>query len=275
MDGTSRVCQFFPISPLAREHMAYIQSFSYWEAGPAYYTQRKSLDSFMLSYTYEGSGELTYHEKHYDLSEGMAFLIDCRELHQYQATGPSWNHCVLHFSGFPAEHLYHEFAQEGGYIFPMSPSVDFHKKLLRLLAAYTEISPYREIQVSTLLTDLLLSIIKSSDVYQHDRETMPKEVGDIVRYLNDNYAKEVSVDFLSKNFSISKYHLCRSFKKYTGYTVTEYVTQLRIDRAKELLKTTSLAANQIAQLVGLKDENYFYRLFRKHVGVSAHSYRKG
>jgi len=81
-------------------------------------------------------------------------------------------------------------------------------------------------------------------------------------------------EYLSNYFAISKYHLCRSFKKYTGYTLTEYITQLRMDRAKELLKTTTLAANQIAAVVGIADENYFYRLFKKYVGISAHKYRK-
>ena len=46
-----------------------------------------------------------------------------------------------------------------------------------------------------------------------------------------------------------------------------------MERAKELLRTTSLPAYQVGVLVGIADENYFYRLFKKNVGISPHRYR--
>lgn len=192
----------------------------------------------------------------------------------HQTLGEGWKHCVLHFAGAPAAFLYQEYTRESGFTFHMNASVNFHRQLLKLLNAYTEISPYREVQVSTLLTSLLLSIITTSDAYRHAQQAMPGQIKDIVYYINNNYSRDLSVEYLSNYFAISKYHLCRSFKKYTDYTLTEYITQLRMDRAKELLKTTTLAANQIAAVVGITDENYFYRLFKKHVGISAHKYRK-
>ena len=62
----------------------------------------------------------------------------------------------------------------------MNASVNFHRQLLKLLNAYTEISPYREVQVSTLLTSLLLSIITTSDAYRHAQQAMPGQIKDIV-----------------------------------------------------------------------------------------------
>ena len=91
-----------------------------------------------------------------------------------------WKHCVLHFAGAPAAFLYQEYTRESGFTFHMNASVNFHRQLLKLLNAYTEISPYREVQVSTLLTSLLLSIITTSDAYRHAQQAMPGQIKDIV-----------------------------------------------------------------------------------------------
>ncbi len=103
---------------------------------------------------------------------------------------------------------------------------------------------------------------------------MPDQLKYLVHYVNNNYTHELSLEFLSAFFGISKYHLCRSFKKYTGFTLNDYITQLRLEQAKELLRTTSLPANKICFMIGINDENYFYRLFKKHVGISPQKYRK-
>lgn len=274
LDGLSRVCQFFPVSPMARQHFLYIQSFSYWEAEAAYFTRRKALDSFLMVYTYDGCGELEYQGQRYVLREDDAFLIDCREVHQYRTLEAPWKHSVLHFHGTPAEPLYRDFTGQNGFCFHLDSGIDFHLAVVRLLRAHTTINPYREYQVSALMTNLLLAIMTSSEAYQHAQQSMPYQIKDVANYLSRNFSKEFSLDALAASFSISKYHLCRSFKKYTGFTINEYVTQLRLERAKDLLRTTTLSANKIGALVGIPDENYFYRLFRKHTGQSPHKYRK-
>ncbi len=274
LDGTSYVTQFAPISAFAREHFLYVQSFSYWKANAAHYTRRHGLDSFLLSYTYSGCGQLDYEGSSCLLQDGDAFLIDCRKLHTYHTAGASWEHCMLHFSGIPATRLYEDFTSANGFVFRPKKAVELHKKLNRLLKEYTQISPYREYQVNALLTELLLDIVTASDAYRHAQEKIPPQLRDIILYINEHYYQEISLAYLSDTFAISKYHLCRCFKKYTGNTINEYITQLRIEQAKELLRTTSLSAYQIGAIVGIEDENYFYRLFKKHVGISPHKYRK-
>ncbi len=274
LDGTSSVTQLVPVSAFAREHFFYVQSFSYWKAGAAHFTRRHNLDSFLLSYTYSGSGRLDYGGRSYTLHEGDAFLIDCRDLHTYQTSGTSWEHFVLHFSGVPAQRLYQDFTQENGYVFRPKAAAELSKRLDRLLKEYTRIGPYREYQVNAALTELLLAIMTTSDSYRQTREKLPPQLKDIVLYINGHYFQEISLDDLSSSYSISKYHLCRCFRQYTGYTINEYITQLQIEQAKELLRTTSLPAYQVGAAVGIADANYFYRFFKKNVGISPHKYRK-
>lgn len=274
LDGISHVCPQYPISKFAREHLLYIQSFSLWEAGSAHYTNRRNLDSFSLVYTYDGSGRLDYLGQSFSLKKGDVFLIDCREPHYYRTEGATWKHSVLHFYGNLGEYLYKDYVKENGYIFHPESTADFQNRLEHLLSAYVSIAPYREYLVSALLNQFLVSLLTESKSYTKELQNMPDQLKYLVHYINNNYTHELSLEFLSDFSGISKYHLCRSFKKYTGFTLNDYITQLRLERAKELLRSTVLPANKVCFMVGINDENYFYRLFKKHVGISPHKYRK-
>lgn len=86
-----------PLSPYAKEHFLYIQSFAYYEV-QTYFTKRKNLDSYQLKYTYEGEGELIYNGKTYTLAPNQGFVIDCRLPHEYRLKKKPWKHCEIHFS---------------------------------------------------------------------------------------------------------------------------------------------------------------------------------
>ena len=67
----------------------------------------------------------------------------------------------------------------------------------------------------------------------------------------------------------------RSFKRYMGVTPMQYVTSIRINKAKELLKNTNYSIQEISGLVGYENPLYFSRIFRKQIGCSPSGYRKG
>ena len=73
---------------------------------------------------------------------------------------------------------------------------------------------------------------------------------------------------------LSKHHLIHLFNKHLHFTPNEYMIQLRILHAKELLQQTSLPASKIGEMVGIEDENYFYRIFKKRTGLTPQAYRK-
>lgn len=72
---------------------------------------------------------------------------------------------------------------------------------------------------------------------------------------------------------LSHYHFCRLFKQSTGITPHQYLTQCRIDRAKQLLLTTRLTITEIAFAVGSTNHSSFTRLFRQYVGVPPKVFR--
>ncbi|MDN5276704.1 MAG: two-component system, response regulator YesN [Clostridiales bacterium] len=73
---------------------------------------------------------------------------------------------------------------------------------------------------------------------------------------------------------ISPYYLSHLFKEELNITFLEYLTMVRMEEAKKLLKDTSLSIVAIASQVGYEDASYFSKVFKKYVGISPAQYRK-
>lgn len=262
-----------PLSAHAKEHFLYIQSFSYYEM-QSYYTKRDRLDSYLLKYTYEGEGELIYEGKRYLLKPGQGFVIDCRKPHEYRIVKGPWKHSELHFSGVPAAYIYEQFAADDIVCFE-EPERIFQPELEKLVSLHENLLPYRELQISHQIEHMLLMILCHSDAYQNNAQKIPENLHYLTVYIDHHYMQPLTLDYMGEFSNISKYHLCRLFQKHLGYTPNEYLIQVRIENAKTLLLNTNLPANKIAPMVGIQDVNYFYRLFKSRVGVSANDFRKG
>ena len=73
---------------------------------------------------------------------------------------------------------------------------------------------------------------------------------------------------------MSKYDICRKFKKVTGKSFSEYLTEIRIRQAIEYLNTTQLTVREIASLTGFSSPNYFSEVFLKKQGLPPNKYRR-
>ena len=96
------------------------------------------------------------------------------------------------------------------------------------------------------------------------------------RFLSQRYADpNLMLQDVAGEVHMSQSHFSTLFSQETGLTFTQYLTALRIGKAKELLSTTSLRASQIAREVGYNDAHYFSYIFKKHTGVTPSEYRRG
>lgn len=95
------------------------------------------------------------------------------------------------------------------------------------------------------------------------------------KYIEDNYTKNITLEDVSREVNISSYYLSRIFKESTGENFIDYLTKLRIEKAKVLLSTTQYSMKEICQMSGYSDPNYFSKSFKKNVGVTPTEYREG
>jgi two-component system response regulator YesN len=105
--------------------------------------------------------------------------------------------------------------------------------------------------------------------------TTSKIISDAKRYIEENYAQEISLDALSRELGISPQYFSKLFKKEVGVNFIEYLTQLRLKKAKEIMKDGGKSIKEICYMVGYTDPNYFSRIFRKHTDLSPTEYIKG
>ncbi|MBP3233659.1 MAG: response regulator [Eubacterium sp.] len=92
-------------------------------------------------------------------------------------------------------------------------------------------------------------------------------------YIMANYKNDISLDDVSRSVDISPYYFSKIFKESTGKTFIDYLTGLRIDKAKELLENTDLSMKEICSEVGYSNPNYFSRIFKKITGFSPTEYK--
>ena len=101
-----------------------------------------------------------------------------------------------------------------------------------------------------------------------------KDLRLIREYIEENYNKDIRLDFLSLKYGISKYYLSHMFKEQYGTSVNNYIINMRITKAKHLLRFSDLSTTEIANRVGYEDVNYFIRSFKKVENITPGEYKK-
>ena len=97
---------------------------------------------------------------------------------------------------------------------------------------------------------------------------------DLMDYIRDNYSKDITLDDVSRVANISPYYFSKLFKEATGENFIEYLTNVRIEKAKELLEKAELSMKEICAMCGYSDPNYFSRTFKKNVGLTPTEYKE-
>lgn len=110
-------------------------------------------------------------------------------------------------------------------------------------------------------------------VKQHNTVQSDSVIDRVCSYINNNYMNNISLKKVSSEVNLSSHYLSKLFKEEKSVTFSEYLSQVRITKSKELLKTTDLAINVIGFKVGYNDSNYFTRAFKNSESITPKEYR--
>ena len=94
-----------------------------------------------------------------------------------------------------------------------------------------------------------------------------------IEYINSNFDKDINMVMVSNHISLTYTYFSYLFKERTGHSFSDYLKAVRIDKAKELLKNSSLMISDVAQKVGYKNPKHFRKTFREVTGISPVEYR--
>jgi two-component system response regulator YesN len=95
-----------------------------------------------------------------------------------------------------------------------------------------------------------------------------------VNYMNQNYEKKLTIDEIAQAVYLSPCYLSRIFKQSLGCTLMEYLTQIRVEKAKTMLKNPKYNIMQVAEENGFEDPGYFTRVFKKIEGITPSRFKQ-
>lgn len=237
------------------------------------------------------SGELSYFvgDKTYYLVSGMLLFINVNEIHKLvNSSGAVFERITLQFK---REFIADLLPKEGEFDVFSSFQADTH--LLRLdgseqstveglfdwmLHESLRQPPGYAYYVKILLIELLIYLKRKADSGQDQLAACPQQVHPkiiaIVNFINENYNRRITLDSISRQFYISPSYFCKIFKDGTGFTLIEYVNNVRIKEARLLLRDTDAKMGEIAERAGFESLTHFGRIFKELTGCTPLKYRQ-
>ena len=239
-------------------------------------------DAYELYYLLAGNIQYFIEDNVYILKKGDMVCIPSKTLHKTQTLKcPDHTRILIYFTKeFIKEFLAYnpnllDFFQKKFISIPKQKQ----EKIENIL--HTMLNEYQQKRDIIMLKSLMGELLVTLDRYSTENEAFrtlsdvkSDKILEVVRYINQEYASNISLDLLSKKFYMCPSYLSRSFKKVTGFTYIEYLNKVRIKQATYLLLNTTKNITTIAEEVGFSSANHFCKTFKSIVGISPLKYRK-
>lgn len=224
----------------------------------------------------DGDSKYIVEEKTYNLSPGDMIIIRKNEMHRvFHNRDTKYCRFILNvypafFKQYSCEQYENAFSSDffGGKnkinseIVHSSGLYDAIMRLEKYSDNYTSL--YSPVVCSIVIE--ILYLINQVSLFEAPTIESPL-IKNIISYINNNLNSEITLDELTKQFFVSKYHMCHTFKKSTGLTIHEYIKQKRLTIVSELIKEgKSLTKAAIA--AGFSDYSSFYRAYIKKYNTS-------
>ncbi|MDY3917555.1 MAG: response regulator [Candidatus Limivivens sp.] len=149
------------------------------------------------------------------------------------------------------------------------------------ISAEQVLGPYEKADEELLLTrerpeeccEILCGWIEEMKRLSAAGEDYSIRIQNVIKYLQENYFYDISLQSVAEQFGVHKVYLARTFKAETGQTLNEFLNKIRVEKAKLLLSITENKTSEIAYTVGFNNPQSFYNVFRKYAGSSPNEYR--
>ena len=261
----------YTASRFAKESLLYLQETGYSKAIQKHTSYRNYMDSFLFFVVIEGNGILRYQNEEYKLKDNDCVFINCAN--EYSHTSDNWKIAWVHFNGKNLEGIFNKYLERDGKVVFNSLN-SAYLNIINNIYSITDSSAYlKDMNIYNELVNLL-NLLMSETIYEDSNKNRKYDLDTIKQFIDNNYLSGISLEQLSAQFFINKFYLTRAFKERYGTTINNYILEKRITRSKELLRFSDDSIEDIAIACGIKDPNYFSRVFKKIEGITPKEYRK-
>lgn len=227
-----------------------------------------------LLFSVEGTGEVTIDGRDYGLPAGSGIYLNGRTGCQIRPRG-DWKISWITFGIGAADCADMLFLGRDWCTFDLRRHEEFRKALREIYDSVTLDAAYGAHRASALLYGFLIEL--NGILRGVSRKNVPQSsaMESIIAYIDQNYTRDITLDQLcTAAGGLSEQYLCRLFKQTTGMRPMEYMLRRRISAARTYLEKTDMPISDVALRSGFHNTSYFYRNFRKFVGVSPLTYRQ-
>ena len=226
-----------------------------------------SHDFYEFEYVLEGKGKCYTNGKEYDFSEGDVSFATPLDIHGYYGK-ERIKVLSVHFRANSIDKRLAGISNIEACVFKSSSAMRNAFELLK--------SANREEGLGGMLGQKALEIVVIMFLQAVSREKakdMPHEIGFAVEYINTHFKEKINLDTICETVGYSKEYFCRQFKKYTSMSFLEYLSQVRVAHARNLLANSGLSITQICFECGFGCLRSFNRAFSKKFECSPKKYQ--
>lgn len=272
-------------SDFAKANLIHLQEVGELQAQKPHTSRRRNLSSYLFFMVLAGEGVLEYEGERHALKQGDCVFVDCHRTYAHSCSESLWRLKWVHFYGPNMGGIYGKYAERGtrAVLTPADSSV--YERLMDEIYAIAASNAYsKDMQICEKLTSLLTLLMEQSfhvsqsgadgGAIRQRNAAKRQNLQAVKEYLDAHYTSKITLDMLAERFYINKYYLTRIFKEQFGESVTGYLMQVRITRAKQQLRFTDKPIDEIAHECGMQDANYFSRMFKKVEGATPGEYRR-
>lgn len=233
--------------------------------------------SYTLLLCVDGAGVVEQGDARWRLTGGMVAVLRPFESHAYEAgRDHPWSLYWVHFNGSMAAeyaNLLTNFGQRT--CFPIKVDVRLVHIFEDILTTYHEGFAYRQlVQASALMHQMLSSIWMLSDLPKKTANDVASHIARSIAVMNESPGSRMSIREFAAAANMSRMYFAAKFRQHTRQNPRSYFTRVKMEKASELLATTAMKVEQVAQVVGYDDAFYFSRVFKGIVGVTPSGYRE-
>lgn len=229
---------------------------------------------YQIMITESGRGRIVSGGQESFVEAKDVFLFPATQPHFYEPISEKWQVKWITFSGCDLDKTMQELDildNKPVHFDDIGLLESLFDNMLRLVAGR---QPFYIHSCAPLLYEFVIEIFKA----KHRRSSVDTTsdscyVSKITEYIRQHFDEYITLEELALLIGHSKQFVCRIFKKEMGLRPFEYITQCRLQKAKQLLINTTLPVNQIGKLVGYEDKSYFGHIFRKYEHKSPQQYR--
>ena len=259
------------------------------EAGESTLSYLHRTKGMVLIYFISGSGYAKIEGKHYDIRQGDLILLSATEWYQCTVHDTAYHERIVLYINeavlrqFPCDTtaLFSPFRQrEKGVGNHFSAEVleeqgvhALMHSLLVLAPSYDSVSDALAICRIVELLAALHRILHAHIPAAPAQARINPLIQDVLNYLNVHFCEEFTIDDVAREFRINKSYLSHLFRENVGTSLWNYVLQLRLQQFNSLMKSDT-AFEELCYQVGFRNYANFFRLYKKHMGMTPSQYRK-